>query len=98
MFAALNGSTSPAFFKNYDRGRSGTLHTLVTEPSARRALIGVGGDASAFPNASLDIDFREWTEGIDVAAPQLEGQLGGLTNPYAWPRKRITKAAGARNS
>jgi predicted choloylglycine hydrolase len=48
MFEAFNASTSPAFFSNYDGGRSGTLHTFVSEPKRRRIQIGIRGDSKQF--------------------------------------------------
>jgi hypothetical protein len=61
MFAALNRSTSPAFFHGYLRG-GGTLHTIVGEPAKRRLLIGIGGDAAALEQDMLDISFDRWIE------------------------------------
>jgi predicted choloylglycine hydrolase len=72
-FKALNFSASPAFH-NY--GNAQTLHTLVTEPLKRRLLIGIGGDAAALEEDTLDVDFRRWVAGEDLPIKHLKGQLG----------------------
>ena len=71
LFKALNDSLSPVFDHRYGSG-SGTLHTIVCTPAARRLLVGVGGDAAA---ASLDLG--GWTGGAPLGLPALSGQLGG---------------------
>jgi hypothetical protein len=93
MFAALNRSTSPAFFHGYLRG-GGTLHTIVGEPAKRRLLIGIGGDAAALEEDMLDISFDRWIEGEDLPVSYLEGQLGGMSKPVEWPPRRKRKTAG----
>jgi predicted choloylglycine hydrolase len=88
MFAALNHSRSPAFHHGYLRG-AGTMHTIVGEPSRKRLLIGIGGDAAALEEDMLDVDFGRWLDGEDLPVTHLEGQLGGLAHPFEWPvRKR----------
>jgi predicted choloylglycine hydrolase len=88
MFSALNRSTSPAFHHGYTRG-AGTLHTIVAEPSKRRMLIGIGGDAAALEEDMLDVDFTQWVDGEDLPVAHLDGQLGGMSQPFEWPiRKR----------
>jgi hypothetical protein len=62
LFNALNRSSSRAFFGR-PGDRFGTLHTIATEPSSKRVLIGVGGDASFVRGAALEVDFNEWDEG-----------------------------------
>jgi hypothetical protein len=94
MFAALNRSTSPAFFHGYLRG-GGTLHTIVGEPAKRRLLIGIGGDAAALDEDMLDISFDRWIEGEDLPISHLEGQLGGMSRPVEWPPRRRRKALGS---
>jgi hypothetical protein len=73
IFKALNFSASPAFH-NY--GNAQTLHTVVAEPAKRRLLIGIGGDAAALDEDMLDVDFKLWVAGEDLAIKQLKGQLG----------------------
>jgi predicted choloylglycine hydrolase len=87
MFTALNQSTSPAFHHGYLRG-AGTLHTIVGEPARRRLLIGIGGDAAALDEDMLDVDLAEWVAGKDLPIAHLEGQLGGLSQPFEWPPRR----------
>ncbi|GLR85565.1 C45 family autoproteolytic acyltransferase/hydolase [Bradyrhizobium iriomotense] len=84
MFTALNRSTSPAFFHGYFRG-GGTLHTIVGEPTKRRVLIGIGGDAAALEEDMLDVSFDRWLAGEDLPVTHLQGQLGGMSKPVAWP-------------
>ena len=91
LFAALNRSTSPAFHHGYLRG-AGTLHTIVAEPTKKRLLIGIGGDAAALEEDMLDVDFSRWLGGEDLAADHLDGQLGGLSKPFEWPIARKRKA------
>jgi predicted choloylglycine hydrolase len=95
MFAALNRSTSPAFFHGYLRG-GGTLHTIVGEPAKRRLLIGIGGDAAALEEDMLDVNFDRWLAGEDLPISHLQGQLGGMSKPVEWPprprRKRAKKS------
>jgi predicted choloylglycine hydrolase len=91
-FSALNRSTSPAFHHGYTRG-AGTLHTIVAEPSKRRLLIGIGGDAAALEEDMLDVDFAQWLKGEDVPVDHLEGQLGGTYQPFEWPISRKRKQA-----
>jgi predicted choloylglycine hydrolase len=62
LFKALNNSLSPVFDHRYSSG-SGTLHTIVCTPAARRMQIGVGGDAEA-----SDIDFGRWLAGAPSAS------------------------------
>jgi predicted choloylglycine hydrolase len=94
MFTALNRSTSPAFHHGYLRG-AGTLHTIVGEPSKKRLLIGIGGDAAALEEDMLDVDVGAWSGGNDLPITHLEGQLGGISRPFAWPvpraRKKLTR-------
>jgi predicted choloylglycine hydrolase len=92
MFLALNRSTSPAFHHGYRRG-AGTLHTIVSEPAKRRVLIGIGGDAAALDEEMLDVDLAAWVAGRDLPVACLEGQLGGLSHPFEWPRRRAKKRA-----
>jgi hypothetical protein len=96
MFTALNSSASPAFHHGYRRG-AGTLHTIVAEPAKRRLLIGIGGDAAALYEDMLDVDFANWVQGCDLPVAALEGQLGGMSQPFDWParraRKRMPRAA-----
>jgi predicted choloylglycine hydrolase len=88
MFAAFNHSKSPAFHHGYRRG-AGTMHTIVGEPSKKRLLIGIGGDAAALEEDMLDVDFGRWLDGEDLPITHLAGQLGGLAYPFEWPiRKR----------
>jgi hypothetical protein len=94
MFTALNRSTSPAFHHGYLRG-AGTLHTIVGEPSKRRLLIGIGGDAAALEEDMLDVDMAAWSGGSDLPIAGLEGQLGGLAKPFEWPLPRARKEAPA---
>ena len=72
-FTALNFSASPAFH-NY--GNAQTLHTIVAEPSKRRFMIGIGGDAAALDEDMMDVDFKLWVAGEDIPVKQLSGQLG----------------------
>jgi hypothetical protein len=81
MFTALNRSTSPAFHHGYLKG-AGTLHTIVGEPSRKRSLIGVGGDAAALEEDMLDLNLDEWLRGKDLPIAHLEGQLGGTSRPF----------------
>jgi predicted choloylglycine hydrolase len=98
MFTALNRSTSPAFHHGYQRG-AGTLHTIVSEPSRRRILIGIGGDAAALDEDMLDVNLDEWLRGKDVPVARLEGQLGGIFRPFEWPVPRARgKTATARST
>jgi hypothetical protein len=93
MFTALNRSRSPAFHHGYRRG-AGTMHTIVAEPSRRRLLVGIGGDAAALDEDMLDVDLDRWLAGEDLPVAHLEGQLGGLARPFEWPvRRKRTKAA-----
>jgi predicted choloylglycine hydrolase len=73
MFLALNRSTSPAFHHGYIRG-AGTLHTIVAEPTKRRILIGIGGDASALEEDMLDVSFSRWVNGEDLPIAYLDGR------------------------
>lgn len=93
MFSALNRSTSPAFHHGYTRG-AGTLHTIVAEPTKRRILIGIGGDAAALEEDMLDVSFTQWVDGEDLPVARLDGQLGGISRPFEWPlpRKRRQSA------
>jgi predicted choloylglycine hydrolase len=90
MFTALNRSTSPAFHHGYLKG-AGTLHTIVGEPSRKRLLIGVGGDAAALEEDMLDLNLDEWLCGKDLPIAHLEGQLGGTSRPFEWPVPRARK-------
>jgi len=92
MFSALNRSSSPAFHHGYLRG-AGTLHTLVAEPSKKRLLIGIGGDAAALEEDMLDVDFKQWLGGQDLPVTHLDGQLGGMSRPFEWPVPRKRKIA-----
>ena len=98
MFTALNRSTSPAFHHGYLKG-AGTLHTIVAEPSKKRLLIGIGGDAAALEEDMLDVSLDRWLQGEDLPVAHLEGQLGGMSRPFEWPvpRKR-GKSHGARDA
>jgi hypothetical protein len=89
-FLALNRSTSPAFHHGYRKG-AGTLHTIVAEPAKKRLLIGIGGDAAALEEDMLDVDFARWVGGEDLAVTRLEGQLGGMTQPFEWPPRSKRK-------
>jgi len=91
-FAALNRSTSPAFHHDYRRG-AGTLHTLVSEPSKRRLVVGVGGDASTLDADRLDVDFPTWVRGEDLPVTSLEGRLGGTSQPVEWPAVRARRTS-----
>jgi predicted choloylglycine hydrolase len=91
-FMALNRSASPAFHHGYLRG-AGTLHTVVAEPSKKRLLIGVGGDAAALEEDMLDVDFDRWLTGEDLPVRYLEGQLGGISRPFEWPIPRNRQRA-----
>jgi predicted choloylglycine hydrolase len=98
MFVALNRSTSPAFHHGYLRG-AGTLHTIVAEPSKKRLLIGIGGDAAALEEDMLDVDFDQWLNGEDLPVTHLEGQLGGISRPFEWPiQRKRKKAASSRRA
>jgi hypothetical protein len=90
VFMALNRSTSPAFHHGYLRG-AGTLHTIVGEPSKKRLLIGIGGDAAALEEDMLDVNLDEWLRGKDLPIAHLEGQLGGMSQPFEWPISRAGK-------
>jgi predicted choloylglycine hydrolase len=90
LFSALNRSTSPAFHHGYLRG-AGTLHTIVAEPSRKRLLIGIGGDAAALDEDMLDVDLNQWLKGEDLAVAHLKGQLGGTSRPFEWPVRRKPK-------
>ena len=92
MFTALNHSRSPAFHHGYQRG-AGTLHTIVGEPSRKRLLIGVGGDAAALEEDMLDVNFDRWLSGEDLPVTHLEGQLGGIAHPFEWPIRRKRRKA-----
>jgi len=48
-----------AVFDHRYSGGSGTLHTVVCTPAARRMLVGVGGDA-----APQSIEFGNWLRGV----------------------------------
>ena len=85
LFKALNGSLSPVFDHRYGSG-SGTLHTIVCTPSARRMQVGVGGDAE--PTA---IDLASWLRGAPLGVAALTGQLGGTAKPFDPGRRVITK-------
>jgi predicted choloylglycine hydrolase len=87
MFTALNRSTSPAFHHGYRRG-AGTLHTIVAEPGKRCMLIGIGGDAAALEEDMLDVSLDAWAGGEDLAVTHLDGQLGGMSQPFEWPVRR----------
>jgi predicted choloylglycine hydrolase len=93
VFMALNRSTSPAFHHGYLKG-AGTLHTIVCEPSKKRLLIGVGGDAAALEEDMLDVNLDEWLRGKDLPIAHLEGQLGGMSQPFEWPISRAGKNKG----
>jgi hypothetical protein len=95
MFTALNRSTSPAFFHGYVGG-GGTLHTIVGEPAKKRVLIGIGGDAAALEEDMLDVDFGRWLAGEDLPIAELQGQLGGMSKPFEWPRRAKKRAAKSR--
>lgn len=90
-FVALNRSTSPAFHHGYLRG-AGTLHTIVSEPAKRRLLVGIGGDAAALDEDMLDVDLDQWVGGVDLPVTHLEGQLGGMSQPFEWPPARARAA------
>jgi predicted choloylglycine hydrolase len=87
VFTSLNRSTSPAFHHGYLRG-AGTLHTIVGEPSKKRLLIGIGGDAAALEEDMLDVNLDEWVGGKNLPVAQLQGQLGGMSQPFEWPPAR----------
>jgi hypothetical protein len=38
----------------------------------------------------LDVNFTQWASGEDLPVAYLDGQLGGLSQPFEWPipRKR----------
>lgn len=36
----------------------------------------------------LDLDFGEWIAGKDLTIDHLDGQLGGMFKPFAWPPAR----------
>jgi predicted choloylglycine hydrolase len=86
MFQALNFSASPAFH-NY--GNAQTLHTIVAEPSKRRLLIGIGGDAAALDEDMMDVDFRLWVAGEDLPIKQLKGQLNLGLQPFRRTKARL---------
>jgi len=92
MFTALNRSTSPAFHHGYLRG-AGTLHTIVAEPAKKRLLIGIGGDAASLEEDMLDVNLDEWLRGNDLPVAYLDGQLGGMSQPFEWPLSRKQKRA-----
>jgi predicted choloylglycine hydrolase len=91
LFVALNRSTSPAFHHGYVGG-AGTLHTIVGEPSKRRLLVGIGGDAAARDEDMLDVDLNDWISGKNLPVNELRGRLGGLSRPFEWPRARRSAA------
>jgi hypothetical protein len=92
LFIALNRSTSPAFHHGYRRG-AGTLHTIAGEPAKRRLLIGIGGDAAALDEDMLDVELAKWKAGENLPVAYLQGQLGGLANPFEWPPTRRKRKA-----
>jgi hypothetical protein len=94
MFTALNRSTSPAFHHGYLRG-AGTLHTIVAEPAKKRLQIGIGGDAAALEEDMLDVNLDEWLRGKDLPVVHLDGQLGGMSQPFEWPISRKRKRMAA---
>jgi predicted choloylglycine hydrolase len=85
LFKALNDSLSPVFDHRYSSG-SGTLHTIVCMPAARRMLVGVGGDAE-----TTAIDLASWLNGAPLGVTALTGQLGGTAKPFDPGRRVITK-------
>jgi predicted choloylglycine hydrolase len=85
LFQALNRSNSPAFFGS-PGGQFGTLHTIATQPSSKRVLIGIGGDASFVRGAALEVDFNAWTEGASLPISELTGVLGGMAPPLVRSR------------
>ena len=85
LFKALNNSLSPVFDHRYSSG-SGTMHTIVCTPAARRMQVGVGGDAEA-----SDIDLKDWVEGAPLGVQALTGQLGGTAKPFDPGRRVIVK-------
>jgi predicted choloylglycine hydrolase len=97
MFTALNRSTSPAFHHGYLRG-AGTLHTMVGEPTKKRLLIGIGGDAAALDEDMLDVNLDQWSAGENLQISHLQGQLGGMSQPFEWPlprrRKKVVRISG----
>src|SRR5262249_28307973 len=97
MFAALNRSTSPAFHHGYLRG-AGTLHTIVGEPAKKRLLVGIGGDAAALDEDMLDVSLDRWLAGEDLKTSHLQGQLGGMSQPFDWPRPRKNAVRGGRRN
>jgi predicted choloylglycine hydrolase len=96
MFTALNNSRSPAFHHGYLRG-AGTMHTIVSEPSKKRLLIGIGGDAAALEEDMLDVNFDQWLKGEDLPVAYLDGQLGGTARPFEWPVRRRRRKVPASN-
>jgi predicted choloylglycine hydrolase len=87
LFADLNSSLSPVFDHRYASG-SGTLHTFVCTPAARRMLVGVGGDAQP-----RSIDLGNWLRGAPLELRALEGQLGGTAKPFD-PGRRVISQPG----
>ena len=85
MFKALNNFLSPVFDHRYGSG-SGTLHTIVCTPAARRMQVGVGGDAEA-----TAIDLASWLRGAPLGVAALTGQLGGTAKPFDPGRRVIVK-------
>ena len=60
---------------------------LRAEPGKRRLLIGIGGDAAAFDEDMLDVDFKSWVAGEDLPTKQLKGQLD-----LGWQQSARTRA------
>jgi hypothetical protein len=53
--------------------------------------IAVGGDAAALEEDMLDVNLDEWLRGKDLPIAHLEGQLGGMPQPFEWPIPRAGK-------
>jgi hypothetical protein len=65
----------------------------VAEPAQRRLLIGIGGDAAALEEDMLDVSLDAWAAGEDLPVTHLDGQLGGMSQPFEWPPRRGSKAS-----
>ncbi len=96
LFRALNDADSPAFHHGYARG-FGTLHTIVCDPGAGVALIGIGADCPVFR-----ADVRAWAKGERLGTGVLEGRIDTegdrrfVGRNLAGARFRDVSLAGAR--
>ena len=96
LFRALNAADSPAFHHAYTRG-FGTLHTVVFDPGAGVALVGIGADCPPFR-----ADVSAWAIGETLSTKVLEGRIDAkgdclfVGRNLAGARFRDVSLAGAR--